>query len=245
MLSYLKRIYGGSKTEFFKELDSAIALAQKKFVITANPEILMMAEKNPEIEQLLVSEDTWIVPDGVSVVRAMRQMGYPVTERIAGIDLAEYLILSAGEKGKSVYLLGAKEDVVSTLAMRCKEKFPSMELNFHDGYQGDKDVIFIEEIKKQAPDVIIVALGVPAQELLIARHYEQFHKGIFIGVGGSFDVLSGKKKRAPQVFLRTGTEWLYRIVTEPFRIRRFMRSNVQFLRRMSKIRKERACNGKN
>lgn len=245
MLSYLKRIYGGSKSAFCKELDDAIEREQKQFVITANPEIIMLAEQNPELQQLLLSKDSRVVPDGISIVRAMRQMGYPAAERIAGIDLAEHLLHCAGKKGKSVYLLGAREEVVSTLAETCKKTYPAMELKFHNGYDGNKDEIFTEEIKKQAPDVIIVALGVPNQELLIARHVQAFNKGIFIGVGGSFDVLSGKKKRAPRIFLRTNTEWLYRLITEPFRIRRFVKSNLRFLRRMSKIRKESKRNGKN
>lgn len=227
------------------ELDAAMARGEKRFIITANPEILIMAEKNPEIQQMLLSDGATIVPDGISIVRAMRQMNYSATERITGIDLAEHLLVSAGEKGLSVYLLGAREDVVSTLAMKYREKYPAMQLHFHNGYDGDKDAIFTEEIFNYNPDIVLVALGVPTQELLIYKHYSQFQKGIFIGVGGSFDVLSGKIKRAPRFFLKTNTEWLHRLITQPYRIKRFMNSNVQFVRRMSKIRRESKRHEKN
>ncbi len=79
-----------------------------------------------------------------------------------------------------------------------------------------------------------MALGVPAQDLLIHRHLDEFPKGVFMGVGGSFDVLSGSKKRAPALFVKTNTEWLYRIAKEPQRLGRFWNNNVKFLREVKK-----------
>lgn len=104
-----------------------------------------------------------------------------------------------------------------------------MEVRYKNGYGKDKDADF-REIEAMQPDLTLVALGVPAQEKLIARHLENFQKGVFIGVGGSFDVLSGSKRRAPALFVKTNTEWLYRIVREPSRLGRFYRNNVKFLR---------------
>ena len=90
----------------------------------------------------------------------------------------------------------------------------------------------MEEIVKKEPDVILVALGTPHQELLIDKYYERASKGIFLGVGGSFDVLSGMKKRAPRIFIKCNMEWLYRIVSEPKRIGRFYKSNVRFIKKV-------------
>ena len=203
-------------------------------MVTANPEILMHAGDSPEIRALLLDEETAVVPDGISVVKAMRLLGLPAKERITGVDLAEQLLKLAGQQGKSVYLLGAKEEVVSALAQKLKAQYPQMEIHYKNGYGKDKDADF-REIEALQPDLVLVALGVPAQEKLIARHLERFSKGVFIGVGGSFDVLSGSKRRAPAVFVKTNTEWLYRILREPSRLGRFYRNNIKFL---GQIRRE-------
>lgn len=231
---YLRRVFPGTGEEFFQKAGKAMLEGERLFVVTANPEILMRADNSPEIRQLLLDEGTAVVPDGISVVRAMQQFSLPVRERITGVDLAERLLGLAGEQGKRVYLLGAKEEVVSALAKKLKLQHPGMEVRFKNGYGKDKDADF-EEVVKFQPDLVLVALGVPAQELLIARHLERFQKGVFVGVGGSFDVLSGSKRRAPALFVKTNTEWLYRILREPSRLGRFYESNVKFL---GKVRRE-------
>lgn len=231
---YLRRVFPGSAEDFCQKAGKALQEGDKLFVVTANPEILMKAEGNAEIRRLLLDEETAVVPDGISVVRAMQQLSLPVTERITGVDLAQRLLDMAGQVEKSVYLLGAKEEVVSALAKKLKLRYPRMEVRYKNGYGKDKDADF-QEIVQAQPDLVLVALGVPAQELLIARHLDQFQKGVFIGVGGSFDVLSGSKRRAPSFFVKTNTEWLYRIVREPSRLKRFYESNVKFL---GEIRRE-------
>lgn len=228
MEEYLRRVFPGSAEEFCKKAEAAMASGERMFVVTANPEILMAAADSEEVRTLLLSPEANIVPDGISVVKAMQLMHLPVTERIAGVDLADKLLHSAGRAGKSVYLLGAKEEVVATLAKKLKTHYPGMTLHYHNGYDGDKDAI-MKGIADQQPDLVLVALGVPAQDLLIHRHLQEFSRGVLIGVGGSFDVLSGMKRRAPAFFRKTNTEWLYRILREPSRLKRFWRSNVKFL----------------
>ena len=97
-----------------------------------------------------------------------------------------------------------------------------------DGYVEDKDSVF-EEMKEVKPDIVLVALGIPKQEILIYNHLKDFDKGIFVGVGGSFDVISGSKKRAPKIFVKLKLEWLYRITREPKRLKRFYESNIKYL----------------
>ena len=231
---YLQRVFPGTAEEFCQKAGEALAAGRRLFVVTANPEILMHAGDSPEIRALLLDEETAVVPDGISVVKAMRLLGLPAKERITGVDLAEQLLKLAGQQGKSVYLLGAKEEVVSALAQKLKAQYPQMEIHYKNGYGKDKDADF-REIEALQPDLVLVALGVPAQEKLIARHLARFSKGVFIGVGGSFDVLSGSKRRAPAVFVKTNTEWLYRILREPSRLGRFYRNNIKFL---GQIRRE-------
>ena len=228
ILEYLKRVFPGTAEEFAGKAQQAMLSGEKLFIVTANPEIIMHAEKREEIRELLLSKQTAITPDGISVVKAMRMCGLPAKERITGVDLAEKLLKKAGEAGKSVFLLGAKEEVVSALAEKLKREYPAVTVAYRNGYDGDQDQIF-EEIAELQPDLVLVALGAPAQELLISRHLEKFQKGVFMGVGGSFDVLSGKKQRAPALFVKTNTEWLYRILREPSRLGRFYQNNIKFL----------------
>ncbi len=208
---------------------SSMKEGRREFVVTANPEILIKAERERDLQKLLLDESVLIVPDGISVVRGLQINGYPAKERITGVDLCERLLAAAGGGAMSVYLLGAKEEIAAALAEKLKADYPEMTVNYHNGYDGDKDEIF-EEIKAIKPDLILVALGVPAQERLIYKHIGDFDKGVFIGVGGSFDTLSGFKKRAPNFFIRTNTEWLYRIAREPSRLKRFYENNVKFIR---------------
>ena len=94
----------------------------------------------------------------------------------------------------------------------------------------------MEKIVKKNPDICLVALGIPEQEKTIARHIKEAKKGIYIGVGGSFDVLSGEKKRAPKLFIKLNLEWLYRIIKEPKRLKRFWNNNVKFLLKIKKLK---------
>ena len=110
-----------------------------------------------------------------------------------------------------------------------KEKYPNLKIaGMTNGYVEDKDAVF-KKIKKAKPDICLVALGIPAQEKLIYKHLDEFDKGIFVGVGGSLDVLSGTKKRAPKLFIKLNLEWLYRIAKEPKRLKRFWDNNVKFI----------------
>lgn len=232
---YLKRVYGGSAQSYFQRAEKAMLSGERLFTVTANPEIIMHADRDPQIKKLLLSKEAEVIPDGISVVKAMNTLGIKASERITGVDLAAHLLKAAGENGKSVYLLGAKEDVVSALAGKLGAEYPEMTVNYHNGYDGDKDAIF-HEIAALEPDLVLVGLGVPAQELLIYRHLPKFTKGVLVGVGGSFDVLSGSKKRAPQFFVKTNTEWLYRIAKEPQRLGRFWNNNVKFMQEVRKVR---------
>ncbi len=237
MKEYLRRVYAGSAEDFCRKAEAAMESGERLFVVTANPEILMAADRDEKARELLLCKDAEIVPDGISVVKAMRILDLPVTERITGVDLADKLLHSAGRTGKSVYLLGAKEEVVSALAKKLKTHYPSLTLHYHNGYDGDKDSI-LKEAAILAPDLVLVGLGVPAQEMLLYQHLGEFKKGVLMGVGGSFDVLSGMKRRAPALFQKTNTEWLYRILREPSRLKRFWRSNVKFLGEVRKAAKK-------
>lgn len=238
IIDYLKKTYGKTNGEFYSLVDSALEKGEKMFIVTANPEIFMNGEGDEAFDKILLRKDVVIVPDGIGVVKAMEMAKVPVKERIPGVELAAHLIKTAGEKENSVFFLGAKQFVMDALVEKVKRENPKINIvGAVNGYDRNKDEVF-EEIMDKKPDLVFVALGVPAQEKLIAKYYDKFDKGIFIGVGGSFDVLSGTKARAPKFFIKMNLEWLYRIMKEPKRIGRFYKSNVKFFSVVKKQIKE-------
>lgn len=229
MKKIFKKIYFSSFQSFKKILQADLINNTKRFIITANPEIIMCAEKNECISKMLLDDNVTIVPDGISIIKVAKWLGYEPKERIAGIDVASYLIKEGNRYCKSIYLFGAQENILKSLKEHIADVYPDLKIvGCTNGFVDNKDEVF-EEIKKLNPDIIFVALGVPAQEQLIYRHYNDFNKGIFVGVGGTFDVLSGSKKRAPLFFTNMYMEWLYRLIKEPKRISRFYNSNIKFV----------------
>jgi N-acetylglucosaminyldiphosphoundecaprenol N-acetyl-beta-D-mannosaminyltransferase len=235
MKKFLEKLYKNDKKSFFEILKKDLKNKNKKFIVTVNPETLMIAEKDLELKEILEDDSVSFVPDGIGVVKAAKMIGVDVKERIPGIEIAEKLFEFANESKKSLYLFGAKQEVLNNLKEKIEKNYSNIKFfGMTNGYVENKEEEFQKIIKKE-PDIVLVALGIPAQEKLIYKYFKDFKKGIFVGVGGSFDVLSGTKKRAPQIFIKTNTEWLYRILKEPKRIKRFWDNNVKFI---FKIRKE-------
>lgn len=229
MREYFSRLYTKSKGDYYIKLSKYLDNYEKKFIVTANPETFKLASSDEEVEKILLDEGNDILPDGIAVVKAAKRFGIKVTERITGIDTALKLLELMNNKKKTLYLFGAKKEVLESLVEVIKRDYPCIKvLGFKDGYVENKDEVF-EEIIEKSPDVCLVAMGIPAQEKLIARHIGKVKKGIYMGVGGTFDVLSGTKKRAPKLFIKLNLEWLYRIVTEPSRLKRFYNNNIKFM----------------
>lgn len=229
MQEYFARLYKESKEAFLVKLKTKIEVDEKCFVVTANPEIFMIGKRNAYVNQLLLDADTEVVPDGIGLIVTGKRLGYDLQERIPGVELCESLLDYADMHGKSVYLFGGKPEVIRQMQHIMKEKYPNAKLlGCSDGYVKDKDMVF-EDMKQKEPDIVFAALGMPQQEMLIYKHLKEFSKGIFIGVGGSFDVISGMKKRAPELCVKCNLEWLYRIVSEPKRWKRFWNNNIKFL----------------
>ena len=235
---YLNKMYKGTQNEFYEMIGKKLKQNKKTCIITANPETIMFAEKDDEFQRMFDNQFTVVVPDGIGVVKAAKLSGIDITERITGVDIAVKLLEDCNELKKSLYLFGAKQEVIDAMKKVIKTKYSDIEfLGATNGYIKDKDKE-MEQIAEKKPDVVMVALGIPAQEKLIYKHLDKFEKGILIGVGGSFDVISGTKKRAPKLFIKTNTEWLYRIICEPKRLKRFWNSNVKFIFKIWKEKKK-------
>lgn len=236
MEKYFEKLYTKDFNTFISELADKVKRNEKTFVITANPETLMIGTENEAFDAVLKSEDSTIVADGIGVVKAAQMLNIPVQGRVPGVEIVQELFKILNAEKKSLYLLGAKPEVIEQLVAKIKEEYKDIQIaGYKDGYVKDKDAVF-EEIVSLQPDAVLVALGIPTQELLIHKYYDKFDKGIFIGVGGSFDVLSGTKKRAPEIFIKLNLEWLYRIAKEPKRFKRFYDSNVRFIGKIRKMR---------
>lgn len=236
MKELFDKLYNKEESSFYNILSKNLKNNKKMFIVTANPETFMISEKDEEMKKLLLDKDTILVPDGIGIVKAARMINYDVKERITGIDIANKLLELGDKQKKTIYLFGSKQEVIDSMKNVIKEKYPNLVLvGATNGYEKDKDKVF-EKIVKQKPDIVLVALGIPAQEKLIYKHLDKFDKGIFVGVGGSFDVISGHKKRAPKIFIKLNLEWLYRIIKEPKRLKRFYDSNVKFLFKVKKYK---------
>lgn len=229
MKDILEKIYNEEENIFYSILEDLLITNKKKFIITVNPEIIMKSYKNIEIKEMLLNDNNILVPDGISIIKKAKQYNINIKERITGVDISSKALEICNKNKKSIYLFGSKKEVLDKFIININQKYPNINIvGFSDGYVEDKDKI-MQEIISLSPDLILIALGVPNQELLINKYIEKAKKGIFIGVGGTFDVLSGCKKRAPKLFIKLNLEWLYRIICEPTRLKRFIQNNIVFM----------------
>lgn len=192
-------------------------------VITANPIMVMKALEEPDYMQVMKNAEL-LVPDGTGVVWAAAKTGMPVQERVAGFDLLHELMRVGEDYHWKVYLLGSTPEVIQAAAERLHLQYPGVEIaGYRDGYfKAEQDAEVIAEIRKAAPDILFVARGADTQEPWIARYKEKLGVPLMMGVGGSFDVISGKSKRAPKLFQKLRLEWFYRLLREPTRAARML-----------------------
>jgi N-acetylglucosaminyldiphosphoundecaprenol N-acetyl-beta-D-mannosaminyltransferase len=210
----------------FKEvidfLSKQITQETKTFLVTANPEIVMYAKGNSEYRDLVQTADL-VVPDGFGILLASKILKSPIQERVTGYDLAIRLLELANQNHWSIYLLGGKDSTNKKAIHNIRMQFPNAIIaGSHNGYFDWKDNIIAEEIHATNPDIVLVALGYPKQEKWIAENMSKFSKGIFIGVGGTIDVLAGEVKRAPKIWQKMNLEWFYRFLMQPSRWRRMI-----------------------
>lgn len=203
-------------------LDERLSRSEQTFLVTANPEIMMYAQKDPDYLHILKCADV-VIPDGIGIIIGAKILGTPIRERLAGYDLMLELLRLCAEQQYSVYFLGAKSEVLEVALRKVQESYPSLPIaGHHHGYFDMDDDSVIQEVQSAEPDVILVGLGYPKQERWIEKYHSSLNKGLFIGVGGSFDGLAGKTKRAPAFWQKFNLEWLYRLAQDPSRWRRMM-----------------------
>lgn len=200
-------------------------------VVTANASHLCMMRRDAELRQACQAGDL-VVADGMSVVWALKVLGRPVPERIAGIDMMTNLLRACGADGLRVYFLGARPEVVRTLVDDCRRRYPALVVaGYRDGYftPGDHDSI-VEDIRASEAHVLFVGMPSPFKDVFSQRHRDRLHVPVIIGVGGAFDVLAGVISRAPQVVQSVGLEWAWRLLMEPRKLwKRYLTTNGEFV----------------
>jgi N-acetylglucosaminyldiphosphoundecaprenol N-acetyl-beta-D-mannosaminyltransferase len=193
-------------------------------IITANPIMLLEAAKDRELARVFEIA-ALVIAESSGVAWGAWQSGTPLAEFVPGIDLFQQFCKIAGETGKSVFLLGAAPGVAEAAANRLSTINPGLRVaGTHHGFfrRAEEELAVIAQIRESAPDFLFVALNVPHQEKWIARNLEALGVPVVMGVGGSFDVVSGRLRRAPAWMRDMGLEWLFRTLQQPWRIKRVM-----------------------
>ena len=205
--------------ELMQLIDRDIKENRKSRIVAINPEKVMMATKDKSLRTLL-NGSTYQIPDGVGIMIASRVRNGNVRGRVTGIGMMEALLELADKNRYSIFMYGAKTETIERAAIVIQQRYPNLIVSGKiDGYEENQNKI-LQTINEAKPQILFVALGSPKQELFIQENMEYLNVNVFQGVGGSFDVFSGNVKRAPSFFLNTGTEWLYRLVSQPSRIKR-------------------------
>ena len=172
-----------------------------------------------------------LTADGQAVVWAARLLGRPPLTRVAGTDLMEALFAHAAKRDYSVYLLGAKDEIVRACVARAQTLYPSLRVaGFRNGYfRREEEAYLVASIRAAAPDLLFLGFGTPAKEYFMRRHFQALGVPFVMGVGGSFDVFAGLVARAPRWVQRAGLEWAFRLGQEPRRMwKRYLVGNTKF-----------------
>lgn len=168
--------------------------------------------------------------DGMGVVWGANFCGHKVPERVAGVDLFHNLLAMSAKREFPVFLLGAKQEVVEKTAETVEALYPGLKIaGFNDGYFWDDEEAVVEKIRQSGAKLLFVAITSPKKENFINKWQDQLGVNFVMGVGGTFDVVAGKVKRAPEWMQKAGLEWFYRVIQEPRRMwKRYLVTNTQF-----------------
>lgn len=189
--------------------------SEKYYIVTPNPELLVMASKDKNYQEVL-NNAKLALPDGIGVMIAGKVMGKPLKGRIHGVDLVKSLCKEISRKPITVGFLGAGPSVAENTSECLRKEYPDLRV-------GLVSQEWSESLKDRPIDILFVAFGSPKQEIWISENLEKLPAKVVIGVGGAFDFLSGKVRRAPRFMRKIGLEWLFRLIIQPWRIKRQLR----------------------
>ena len=202
------------------EIERRLDSGRRSFVITANPEFVMLARREPDVAALARRADL-VLPDGTGAVLASRVLGDRLPGRAPGRLLVDALVPRLARRSLSLFLLGAAPGIAERAAALLREREPALRIAGTFAGAHDRDDETVPRVREAAPDVLLVAFGMPRQERWIARNLDALPSvRLAIGVGGVFDQLAGTARVPPAAVHRAGLEWLWRLAQDPSRWRR-------------------------
>ncbi len=218
-------------SDVIERCKNAIRERRRLLIGVVNAAKLVGMRKEAVLRDSVLQADV-VLADGMSVVWASRLLRRPLPERVAGIDLLEQLLELSAREGHSVFFVGATSEVLDQMAQRIRDRWPGLRIaGMHDGYFSDTQSESVaERIARSNPDILFVGITSPKKEVFLARYGERMNVPVCHGVGGSFDIVAGRTRRAPLVWQKYGMEWFYRVCQEPRRMwKRYLVTNTVFI----------------
>jgi N-acetylglucosaminyldiphosphoundecaprenol N-acetyl-beta-D-mannosaminyltransferase len=214
-----------------ERVDEAVTSRRPTLNASLNAAKVVRVQEDAELREA-IEDCELITADGVPIVWAARLFGYDVPGRVNGTDLMEALLERAEQRGWSVYLLGSREDVLTGARAEIARRHPRLRIagSHHGFFTAAEEDGVVAEVAAARPDILFIALQTPEKELFQARHRAALGVPFVMGVGGSFEVLAGHRRRAPRWAQKSGVEWAFRLVQEPRRLaRRYAVGNARFV----------------
>lgn len=221
----------------------------KKVIARRNPPVqhvvinalkVNLMEGDPKLREI-VNACPLINADGSSILWAAKKLGVPIKERVTGIDLFQRLVKEAAENGYKIYLFGAKEEVVTKVRDIFQKEYPTLKIaGYRNGYfTPEEEPQIVADMAASGADMMFVAFSSPKKEYWVNKYLNQLNIPFVMGVGGSFDVVAGVTKRAPEFWQKIGMEWFYRFIQEPRRLwKRYVVGNAVFIRHVQRAVRE-------
>lgn len=228
---YGLRIDAVTMADVLDRCDAAIESRKQYLIGVVNAAKIVKLRKDELLRSSMLGCDL-LLADGQSVVWASRLLRRPLPTRVAGIDVFEKLLERADRDHRRVYLLGAKPEVLAAVEQRIAVRYPGAIIaGSRDGYFNEGDSTHVaEDIRTSDADMLFLGITTPKKEIFLAKYADSLGVPVLHGVGGSFDIMAGITKRAPERWQRLGLEWLYRVVQEPGRMwRRYLTTNTAFI----------------
>ena len=225
-----------TRAETVTWIQNIIEKNDKSYLCTVNVAILMTMRKESVLQQF-VDSASLVVADGAPIVWYSRLSKSKLPERVTGIDLVEDLCEKSETDGHRIFLLGATQETLDLATATIRSRHPNVQLaGVHHGFFGPEDSkAVVKRINRSNAQILLVAMGVPKQEKFIMDNWQSLEVNIAIPIGGSFEVIAGKKQRAPEFVQSIGMEWFYRLIQEPGRLwKRYLTTGLQFLQLVSK-----------